>query len=83
MPACLAVTVIIVKRRGYNLGFFLQQVYSGSQPFPAALGLVDRRRSTKDGLAADQAQKCSIYAGCLRRDYLFGTVGSAPPPQQL
>jgi len=73
---CLAVTVIIVKVAGYNLGF-AAGLYSGSQTISAAMGL-STDAINRLGLAADQAKNLlDSMPVAYAVTYLFGTVGSA------
>src|SRR5258705_4365534 len=73
---CLAVTVIIVKVAGYNLGF-AAGLYSWSQTLSAAMGLSTDAINRLD-LAADQAKNLlDSMPVAYAVTYLFGTVGSA------
>jgi len=73
---CLAVTVIIVKVAGYNLGF-AAGLYSGSQTISAAMGL-STDAINRLGLAADQAKNLlDSMPVAYAVTYLVGTVGSA------
>src|SRR5258707_7644421 len=73
---CLAVTVIIVKVAGYNLGF-AAGLYSGSQTISAAMGL-STDAINRLGLAADQAKKLiDSMPVAYAVTYMFGTMGSA------
>ena len=73
---CLAVTVVIVKMAGYNLGY-AAGLYSGSQTISAAMGL-STDAINRLGLAADQTKNLlNSMPVAYAVTYLFGTVGSA------
>jgi len=73
---CLAVSVIIVKVAGYDLGY-AAGFYSGSQTISAAMGL-STDAINRLGLAADQVKSLlDSMPVAYAVTYMFGTVGSA------